>query len=169
MKKYIFLVIALFTLSLTSQAQHFIIADDIKLGFPEDYKTHEDLTYEITKFLIDTPIDKYPQDRANVSKFMFEWISGCPYMDIVIYDKLMPLDNGPLTMVFIAGWIKYSIENSYTNDVKKCALAAIKTMNAFYLENEVYLDSKFVKKMIKLEKKGKLEKYVSKQVDKMQK
>ncbi|WP_281763452.1 hypothetical protein [Neptunitalea lumnitzerae] len=132
-----------------------------------DYKAYETKVLEAIDWAAYTPVNTETDKRKKVNAFLLEWMSGTPYIDIVVSDGLVPyMEHPECFMVFMSGWTKYSLTHNYTNNELDCALAGTEHVIIFYEKNKSALGKiGSIEKLIKLQKKGKLKNYIEKQLE----
>ncbi len=137
-----------------------------KLESKEDYQKYEEEFIDGFNWLMKTPIGTEPLKRQEISAFLFQWMSGSPYVTIDVSPKIITyMDCGDCLTIFMAGWTKYALE---TNDYKnkfKLNLAGTESAIQFYLDNKDKLGkNKDIEKLIKLKEKNKLEQFIKKNI-----
>jgi len=142
-------------------AQEVEIPIDLKLENAEDYKKTEQLVLNSTEWLLKTPISENASKRKEISAFLMKWMSGSPTVSIALVSGIVPLDCADCLMSFMSGWTKYSLENDYSKNKVECAVAGAENAIEFYTKNKMVLGKNSdMEKLIKQQKKGKLEKYI---------
>ena len=93
-----------------------------------------------------------------------EWVMGSPSVSIEIKEGVAPLGCPDCLMAFLTGWTKFSIENDYTINKVDCAVAGIENTIDLYTKNkDVIGKNSDIEKLMKKQKKGKLESYIKSQ------
>ena len=69
-------------------------------------------------------------------------------------------------MFFMAGWTKYVLENNYSKDETKGNLEGIRCVIRIYKKGAGMKKDKAMEKIVELEDKGELEKWVAEQLAK---
>lgn len=165
MKKILFL--SIFSLSfLFLQAQDFQLPEDYTLEEKEDYSKYEADVLKAIDWLKDNPVNEDKAYRKKVNAFVLKWAMGSPTVSIMIRPNVVPYsDNSDLLLTFLGGWVKYSIENNHSKDDDACAYAGTLHVLEFYKKNKKEIGKqKDLEKFIKKESKGKLEKYIARQM-----
>lgn len=159
----IFLLVCTLFVSKT-YSQEFEVPKDYKLVAKEDYAPYEKDVIAAAKWLesasFNTESDKY----AEVAEFVIKWISGSPTVNVNIYPVVMDLDkkNKGMLVLYMAAAAKYSLENSYSKDMKAQQKAALLSMiNAYKTANGIKKD-KQMDKIVKANDDGKLDEWVDK-------
>lgn len=155
------MLVGLLFVSTSSFAQDVNIPMDLKLENAEDYKKTEQLVLNSIEWLSKTPVSVNPNKRKEINAFLMKWMSGSPTVSIELVAGIVPLDCADCLMSFLSGWTKYSLENNYEKDKVKCALAGAENAIEFYKMNKSEIGKNSdMEKIIKQQKKGKLEKYI---------
>ncbi len=160
MKKLFTLMLAL--LAITAYSQHCEVPEKYVLAEADDYAEYEEQIMACSKWLIETPLGENKRKRKEASTFLMKWVTGAPNVSVILAEGLPPMDksNPELSIIFLAGWTYYALENEESTK-EECALYALETFLDFYEENKDELNhSKEIKKLLKIRKKGKLEDYV---------
>lgn len=66
----------------------------------------------------------------------------------------------------MAGWTKYSLENNYSQDIPKGSIAGLRSAINVYKKGVGLKKDKEMEKLVQLEEKGELEKWVNEQLAK---
>ena len=160
MNKLITLFVLLFLAS-NLKAQEIVIPKDIKLETPEDYKVTEKLVLEGIEWVQNTPLSANSAKRRDVNAFLVKWMSGSPTVSIELFAEITPMKCTECLIAFMGGWTKYSLENNYSEDGVKGALAGVERAIAFYEKNKSMVEKDSgLEKLIKRKNKGELESYV---------
>ena len=72
--------------------------------------------------------------------------------------------NTNLLLVFMCGWTKYSINNSYSNDQLKCNMAGLESLINSYQKCKGIIKDDKVDILLKLKKDNKLESWLKEQI-----
>lgn len=167
----IFLVaLVVFTFSL--YGQEYVVPKNVKFENKEDYATYESQVKETIDWLLVTSLGKESNKRTEANAFLMMWLTGTPDVSINVNTDLLPFvkKSPELLMPFIAGCVRYSLENNYSKDDIQINKAGLETIVAFYRNNRGYLkkdDS--IEKYEKLIEKGKLEEDIKKRIEKTKK
>ncbi|MBI5539350.1 MAG: hypothetical protein HY951_04775 [Bacteroidia bacterium] len=119
-------------------------------------------------WLNNTPINKDVDFRRTQMALLYAWLVNSPTVTIEIDYSVLPFTkkNPELLATFFGGWAKYSIENSYSEDLIKCNLAGIRSAVSFYKKGNGLKSDKKMDEIIELENKNELENWVKKQLKK---
>lgn len=171
MKKITLLtVLIVFTFSLYGQG--YVVPENVKFENKTDYATYEPQVKETIDWLLGTSLGKEPNKRTEANAFLMMWLTGTPDVSININTDLLPFvkKSPELLMPFVAGCVKYSLDNDYSKDDIQINKAGIETIVAFYRNNRGYLKKDGdIEKYEKLIEKGKLEEDIAKRIEKSKK
>ena len=120
------------------------------------------------EYIETAPQDDFSDRRKRINGFFMKWVTLSPDISIIIQPYLVELSkiNTNLLLVYMCGWTKYSINNSYSNDSLKCNLAGLESLlNSYQKCKGVKKDDK-IETLIKLKKENKLESWVEEQIKK---
>lgn len=168
MKKTVLLaVLILFAFSV--YGQEYTVPKNVKFENKDDYAVYEPQVKETIDWLLATSLGKEANKRTEANAFLMMWLTGTPNVSINVNTDILPfIKKSPeLLLPFIAGCVKYSLENNYSKDNILLNKAGIETVVAFYRNNRGYLkkdDS--IEKYEKLLEKGKLEDDLKKKLEK---
>lgn len=168
MKKTVLLVVfVVFTFS--AYGQEYMVPKNVKFENKEDYAAYEPQVKETINWLLATSLGKEANKRTEANAFLMMWLTGTPNVSVNVNTDILPfIKKSPeLLLPFIAGCVKYSLENNYSKDDILLNKAGIETVIAFYRNNRGYLkkdDS--IEKYEKLVEKGKLEEDIRKKLAK---
>jgi len=180
MKKTLVLIACL-SVAFCAYAQEFSVPKDYKLVFAEDYPLYDQDILKAIDWLQNTPVIDQKTKRKEVNTFLIKWLTGCPYVHLSIGNvayALLENKESQNLMIFIGGWVKYALENKLfkenlkaigddTDYLVKGNLAGVDAVINFYEKNKKWTDKNAgVEKYIKMKKKGTLNDYVKKIVEK---
>ena len=133
-----------------------------KLVTPEDFEKLEDDISTGMKFLMTSPANEQIERRTETCQFIIEWVSGAPDIHVTVTQKLVPyLEYGESLVIYIGAWADYCINGGDCEDKLAACLEATEQVIHYYLANIDELGKhKELKKMVKRQKKNKLEKYL---------
>ncbi|MDR1090744.1 MAG: hypothetical protein LBL79_06680 [Prevotella sp.] len=168
MKKTVLLVV-LVIFTFTVYGQEYMVPKNVKFENKEDYAAYEPQVKETINWLLATSLGKEANKRTEANAFLIMWLTGTPDVSINVNTDILPfIKKSPeLLIPFIAGCIKYSLENNYSKDNILLNKAGIETIVAFYRNNRGYLKKDDnIEKYEKLMEKGKLEEDIRKKIAK---
>lgn len=148
-------------------AQEFEVPNNYEFTSNEDYVKYEGEVLKSIDWLLTTPIKDQADKRKEVNTFLMTWLTGTKTVSVEIKTEIVNfMDPNPdLLMIFLCGWTQYSIE---TGDNKNKILGTQKGIEAvidFYTKNNADMKKDAnVEKYIKMQKKGTLEDFITKNI-----
>lgn len=137
----------------------------------EDYLRYQNTVLECIDWLMKTPIKVQQENRKKASGFIMAWLLGCPYVHLSLYPFFMEFTekNRELIIIFIAGCIKYGIENDVNREkqfeMQKAGLMSLvnyyKQRSSMGLKRDKYIE-KFIESY--LDDNDKLNSWLRKQI-----
>lgn len=136
--------------------------DDITLNNNEDYINSEETFVKNYNWLLKESIGTDLKKRQAYNRFVFKWVSGCPYINISINEKIVQYPKcGNCLIIFMGGWANYAIQKKDFNNAFQGALKGTENVIQFYLSNkEVLGKNKGIEKLIKMKNNHTLEEYI---------
>lgn len=127
-----------------------------------DFKRTEQTLVKHYEFILNNPAEEGTTDRLKSCQYILDWVSTCPYITVQVTQKLVPyMTYGESLIVFMGGWAKYCIEGGDCSEKWKGCLAATRDVLDYYQANKEELGkNKDLEKMIRRNKKNKLESYI---------
>ena len=167
--KTLALAVLLFGISQLAAGQSFQVPQNYSLVKKTDYAKYEKDVIACVNWLETTPVNQQREKRKEANRFLLMWVTGSPDVDITLSRKIPGFSKNPdLMMIFLGAWTKFDLEHpGQSKDEVAENVAGIRSVIKVYQANlgiGIRKD-KDVQKMIKLEKKGKLEEWVRKQVE----
>jgi len=158
MKKIIFLLLAVVTLSFKTKAQTFHVPENYTLKEKADYSKYEDDVIKGIDWLQDTPWPLEEQKRMETNAFLMKWIQGSPTVSIEINGSVakMTEKNPQLLMTFMGGYTKYALQNKTAFDKSKANQAGVKAVIDKYVVETDHKNNSLLNKLAKIDKDGKL-------------
>lgn len=130
----------------------------------EEYAASEPYVINTVNWLEDTPLDQEADKRQTQNMLLIAWITNAPEVTITLDQKMTPFikkkGNEVLLVIFMGGWTKYCLQNSYSKDPVQCNLAGIRSAIKVYKKGVGLKKSKDMEKLIGLDDKGELEQWV---------
>lgn len=166
MKKIIFLSMLLIS-AFMLRAQEFEVPADYSFESASDYAKYETDILNCIDWLESSPLGFQPEKRKDAAAFLLTWVSGSPDVSIELNEKMIwYIESNPeLLVIFLGGWTRLAIQNPADGkDVVKGSLAGIESVLKVYKKGVGVADDKQLNKLIKIQAKGGLEKWVAKQV-----
>ena len=129
----------------------------------EEFVASEKNLISIINWLENTPLNQQPDLRKNNYAYLVAWLTNSPTVSIEINSEIITFTekNSDLLIIFMGGWAKYTLENNYSTDVVKGTLAGIRSAIKVYNKNIGIKKDKEMDKLIALDTKGELEKWIS--------
>lgn len=143
------------------------VPEGYRLKKEADFKKYEQDVLNTIDWLDTHPIDKYPAIRSECQRFLMEWITGVPYVSVMIAKPATVAadKNTELLLTFMGGWIKYVVkEGGDTDDNVACTLAAMNNVLDYYEKGNGLDKNKELDKLLKTRASGGLEDWVRKQL-----
>lgn len=128
----------------------------------EQFASSEKDVIAAAKWLETTPIGTNMDQRTKVNAWVLAWLTNSPTVTIEVKDFVTKLfnKNPQLMLVWMAGYTRYVLENSYSKDEVKGNTAGLKSVIACYnLGGDVKKDKELTR-IIDKDKEGKLEEWV---------
>jgi len=117
-------------------------------------------------WLENTPIGQEPDKRKLLYSKFLAWLTNSPTVSIEINSKTAGFTkkNPDLLFIFMGGWTRYTLQNSYSNDAVKCNVAGIKSAIKVYQMGNGMKKDKDMDKIIAMDSKNELEAWVNSQL-----
>ena len=165
--KSIGLGIAFLTITQIAVAQKAELLSFIPDKNKEAFVESEPALLNTIEFLDNTSLLEQEGKRKKQQALLMGWLENSPTVTVTIHSFLLDLTkkNPDFILTYLGGWAKYSIQHEYSKDNVKCGIAGVKSILTYYKkyapskENGV-IKNKDIEKLIELEKKGLLEKWV---------
>jgi hypothetical protein len=144
-------------------AQDFNVPKNYSLKYTIDYATYQPDVIKCIDWLENSPLDKDNDKHTEAFKFLLKWIDGAPNVHVnIIPDFVMKnKKNYALFVIYMGEWSRYEIKNGDKANPKEAAMAAIKAEIKVYQKGNGLVKDKTIDKLIDLEAKGKLEKFIA--------
>jgi len=136
MSRLITLAIVLnFTMPACVAQTSYHVPEDYRLVATDDYGHYSADFIAATNYLLRTPAGTEKENRARVTKFVSEWIAGCPFMTISITEPvvkpfLSESEPEPF-LIYMAGWTSHALETNDTGMVA-CNIAGVHAVLDYY-------------------------------------
>jgi hypothetical protein len=168
MKKSIILaILLLFGQKMWSQAtSEFRVPGDYSFEEASDYEQYEEDILACIEWLEKSPLNKYPEIRKEASEFLITWIEGAPNVTIELHQEILKFAkaNQPLLVIFMGGWTAYELNNPEEKNKILGCVAGLESAIRVYKKGIGVRSDKEIEKLIKLEERGQLEKWVRQQM-----
>ena len=119
-------------------------------------------------WLENTPLDQDAEKHKQQYALLTGWIMNSPTVDITLDEKIVTFtkENSELLTFFMAGYTKYALENNHSKDEVKGSIAGVRSAIKVYKKGAGLKKDKAMEKLVQLEEKGELEKWVTEQLAK---
>ncbi len=161
--KHSLLLLSLF-LSAFCTAQH-IEVPEVTYDAPEDYAEQHEKVIEVVNHLENIPADIYQGERKKAAAYLMTWLQGSPDVTVTVESYAAPyMGYGETLVIFMGEYAKQVIQQPEA-EALTLHVAAMESVINYYRDNiDVYGRNKDFDKLAKLQEKGKLEKYIGKQL-----
>ena len=132
----------------------------------EEFVNSEKKVIATINWLEDTPLDQDTGKRKAQYALFVAWLINSPTVSIEVNPKILSFTkkNSELLVIFMGGWTKYCLENNYSSDKVKCNLSGVKSAIKVYKKDIGIKKDKAMERLIELENKGELEKWITDQL-----
>lgn len=132
----------------------------------EEFTASEPKVINTVNFLETTPLDKQRDAWTIQAAMLTAWVTNSPEVTIELNAKIGTFfkKNPELMIIFMGGWIRYCLQNGYSNDKVQCNLAGIRSAIKVYKLGNGLKKDKEMEKIIKIDDGGGLEAYVTEQL-----
>jgi hypothetical protein len=132
----------------------------------EEFAQSEPTVLHTIDWLENTPLNQEVDKRKLLSARFLAWLTNSPMVTITLDAKVTPFfkKNPDLIMIFMGGWTKYTLQNSYSKDAVKCNLAGVKSAIRFYQMGNGIKKDKEIEKLIEMDSRNELEAWVERQL-----
>ena len=178
MKTIVPIVSLLFMGCVGLSAQTFEVPENYHLNVKTDYTFYEPDVVKCVDWLINTRIDQETEKRQAASSFLLQWCMGTHTINVVIDENvvspIMDKQVPDYVLLFMGGWAKDAIESDARHTTIASSkeskdemlagnVAGLVAVLAFYETNKGLVPAnENIEKLLKLQQKGRLEKYVKK-------
>jgi hypothetical protein len=134
----------------------------------EEFVQSEKKLLASINWLENTPLDQDKEKHQQQYALLTAWLTNSPTVTITVNSNVLTFTkkNSPLIMFFMAGWTKYVLENNYSTDETKGNIAGVRCAMRIYKKGVGLKKDKAMDKLVELEDKGELEKWVTDQLAK---
>ena len=134
----------------------------------EEFIKSEPAVINTINWLENTPLEQDAEKRKLLAANLVAWLANSPTVTIEVNSKVASFvkKNNELLIIYMGGWAKYSLQNSYSQDEVKCSVAGIKSAIKVYQSEKSLKKDKQMDKLIELDTNNKLEAWVAEQLAK---
>lgn len=115
-----------------------------------------------------TPLNQEADKRKQQYSLFLAWLTNSPTVTINLIEKITPFTkkNPDLLFMFMGGWTKYTLQNSYSKDQVQCSVAGVKSAIKVYQMGNGIKRDKEMEKIIDIDSKNELTVWVKSQLGK---
>ncbi|MCS3802169.1 hypothetical protein [Niastella sp. OAS944] len=119
-------------------------------------------------WLENTPLNQDAEKHKQQFSLLTGWVMNSPTVDLTLDENVVTFtkENKELLSFFMAGYTKYALENNHSKDEVKGSIAGVRSVIKVYKKGNGIKKDESVEKLVKLEAKGELEKWVQDQLAK---
>jgi hypothetical protein len=146
--------------TIASQAQQAELLTELPQT-KEQFIASEKNVLATINWLENTTVKNEEEKHKQQYALLLAWITNSPTVTIEVNADALTFTkkNSDLLMMFMAGWIRYALQNNYAKDEVQGTLAGIRCAAKVYKAGELKKD-KEMQKLIDLDEKGELENWV---------
>lgn len=159
--KTVVFILTFCLLATKSFSQDFSLLDPLPTT-KEEFIKSEPAIISLVDWLENTPLDQEPDKRKRMYAILLAWLTNSPTVTVEVNQKVTPMSkkNPDLLAIFLGGWTKYSLQNSYSKDPVKGNLAGIKSVIKVYKMGIGMKKDKDIEKLVDLDSKNELEAWI---------
>jgi len=160
----LFLTAVLALLSAHLFAQDLDLPKNITLKYTVDYATYEPYVSKCVNWIETAPLDQDKDRHTDAYSFLFNWVNGAPNVHVDIQPAFLNVKqkkNFPLLVVYMGEWSLYELKNGDKSNPTQAAMQAIRGVIKLYKKGNSFAKDKAIEKLISLDEKGQLEKFVA--------
>lgn len=134
----------------------------------DEFIKSEKVVINTINWLENNPRNENEEQRKLLMANLIAWLTNSPTVTIELNSKTIPFSkkNEDLLIIFMGGWTKYSLQNNYSKDQVKGTYAGIKSAIRVYQMGNGIKKDKQMEKLIELDSKNELEKWIIEQLSK---
>jgi hypothetical protein len=129
----------------------------------DEFVKSEPAVIALVDWLETTPLGQETDKRKGMNALLLTWLTNAPTVTVEVNTKVTPMSkkNPDLLTVFLGGWTKYSLQNSYSKDPVKCNLAGIRSVLKVYKLGMGVKKDKDIEKLVELDVRNELEAWIA--------
>lgn len=156
------LVILLLLYGVQASAQDFPVPDNYVLKTADDYAKYEPDVIKTIDWLQQTPWTEDPGKRRVANTFLIAWDTGSPNVSISIGNGIGKMidKNKDLLIAFMGAYTKYALQHKTDFDKDAATVYSLRAVIEKYNKEPTRVEDSALEKVIKIDKKGKLEEWV---------
>ena len=160
----------LMSILLLSSTNTFARSEELLDGLPstkEEFIASEKKVLATIDWFENTPINQELEKRKLQNANLVAWITNSPtvILEINADNLTFTKKNAELLIIFMGGWTRYSLQNSYSSDAVMGSIAGIKSAIKVYKTGLLEKD-KEIQKLVEIDEKRELETWVKKKLKK---
>ncbi|HEY8893273.1 MAG TPA: hypothetical protein VIM79_00545 [Niastella sp.] len=165
LKKVLSLVLLISVCS-NSFSQDSALLESVPKGKKQFIKSEKNVLATIN-WLENTPLDQDAEKHKQQLSLLTQWIMNTPTVDVTVDQNVVTFTKNPeLLTFFMAGYTKYALENNHSKDEVQGSIAGVRSAIKIYKKGTGLKKDEAMDKIVKLESKGELEKWVKDQLAK---
>lgn len=162
--KYILTLSLVLLISDYAQSQNFSVYKDFKFSRPEQYREHEQMALEASKFILSTKQTQENTERLFAIQFMMKWMEGTPDHNLEIKPWLAGIMKADqfLYPVGLAALTRVALDEKYENVSEEKFQLEAANLIADYISNKEYgiRARSTAKKFMQAREEGKLTEFI---------
>ena len=147
----------------TARAQSFSVPENYSFNTKDDYHKYDRDIIKAINWIEKTAPGKEPDRMKIASRFLLEWLSGCPYVHFAQNVRIDAFigDSPQYRVYYMGGWTKYALKDKTEHpDKMECTMAGIKAVLKAYRSTSGKRDPN-IEEISKLDEQGKLKDWVA--------
>lgn len=163
----LFILILCVSFTLSADAQLFYrVPKNYSFDAPDSYPKYDNDIIKCVNWLEKKHPDQNAQEYSNASRFLMEYVTGCPYVHFQDNVRVSSVfsDIPELKIYYVGGWARYALQNKHSDgriDKVQCAIAGIKcALNVYKHAYASKSPSKNIENLMKEDNAGTLEQWV---------
>lgn len=119
-------------------------------------------------WLENTPLNQDAEKHKQQFSLLTGWVMNSPTIDLTLDEGVVTFtkENKELLTFFMAGYTKYALENNHSKDEVQGSIAGVRSAIKVYKKGVGLKKDAAMDKLVQLENKGELEKWVKDQLAK---
>ncbi len=161
----LYLILLLLCCSVLVAAQPLEVPE-VTYSSAADYMRQNDKVVEVVNHLQNFPADVYTARRKEAAAYLLKWLAGTPDVTVTLESYAVPyLKYGESMIIFMGEYAKQLLREP-GDDRLACNLAAMESVLNYYRDNlDVFGRDTEYEKLAKLQEKGKLARFIEKQLN----
>lgn len=158
------LLVSVYSNSFSQDAE---LLESLPKGKKQYLKSEKNVLATIN-WLENTALDKEAEKHKQQFSLLTGWVMNSPTVDLTLDERVVTFtkENKELLSFFMAGYTKYALENDHSKDEVKGSIAGVRSAIKIYKKGVGLKKDQAMEKLVQLENKGELEKWVKDQLAK---